>query len=221
MSIPHLAILSISALTLMSASAQAQYHDHYPRHHKRTAAPQNQGEFFFHPYVGAEYQFTHVDYDDIDGINGDELFEDSFHGGGMYVGARIHENLSAEVSYSVSSIESKNNIQGTLDNSEIDFKVWSLDVLGHHALDAEKRFEVIGMLGIGYSKSSTTFNMVPGLSAASITIKTDENDVALRTGVGMQYEFTDNWRVRSMARSQFYGDADLYSINLGVNYTFN
>ena len=64
------ALLCAAAVTIMSAPAKAG------------------DNFYFKPYVGAEYQHTIVDYASVDGISFDDVYEDNFNGGGIYLGAR-------------------------------------------------------------------------------------------------------------------------------------
>lgn len=89
------ALLCAAAVTIMSAPAKAE------------------DNFYFKPYVGAEYQHTIVDYASVDGISFDDVYEDNFNGGGIYLGARIHDHLGVEIGYNRTTSEDVNNVLGT------------------------------------------------------------------------------------------------------------
>lgn len=81
------ALLCAAAVTMMSAPAKAEEN------------------FYFKPYVGAEYQHTIVDYASVDGISFDDVYEDNFNGGAIYLGARIHDHLGLLVTINIEFVE--------------------------------------------------------------------------------------------------------------------
>lgn len=186
------------------------------------AAPayNNNPEFFFKPSVGIDYQYTHVNYDDIqgtgtifDGNNGDTVFSDSLHGANFHVGARVHRNLGFEAGYTITDEDDKSNVLGTGLDTSIQFSGFNFDVLGYVPV-GDGRLELIGTAGVTRFKVDAN---IGGVSA-------DESEVNGRVGVGAQYWITDNINARGLVRYQgadFDGLAENAIIgNAGLNFQF-
>src|ERR1017187_6299459 len=71
--------------------------------------------FFFKPYVGDDYQSPTLDYHGVTGssFNYGQFFANSFNGGDVHIGARVHKYLGFEASYYQTASESKSALLGT------------------------------------------------------------------------------------------------------------
>lgn len=186
------------------------------------AAPAyNNNGFFFKPNVGVDYQYTAVDYDDIqgtgtflDGSSYETLFSDSLHGANFHVGARVHKNLGFEAGYLFTDKSEKDNVLGSGIDTKVDFSGFNFDVLGYVPV-GDGRFELIGTAGVTRLKATAK---ATGLSSA------DDTEVNGRVGVGAQFWITDNINARGLVRYQgadFDGLADNAVIgNAGLNFQF-
>jgi opacity protein-like surface antigen len=170
--------------------------------------------FFFKPYVGADYDFYHVDYSN--GNSG--VFSDSLNGGDIHVGARVHKYLGFEVSYFDTANESKDNVLGTSISTSAKLDGWSLDAMGYLPLGDSQKFELIGTVGLARTTAKGT------ASNGSTALSLSDSETKGRIGGGAQYWITDNLNVRGLVRYQdanFEGtidDAVVYS--LGLNWQF-
>src|ERR1700733_7448163 len=109
--------------------------------------------FFFKPYVGADYQYTDVSYQDITGTaySYGDGFANTFNGGDIHVGARVSKYLGVEGGYYDNASSTKSNILGTTASSSVRFDGWTLDALGYIPLGASQKFELIGTTGLAYT----------------------------------------------------------------------
>ena len=163
--------------------------------------------FFFKPYVGADYQYTHLLDDNAGGASQANGFEQNLNGGNIHVGARVHKNLGVEVGY----IE---NMEGKDSGTKLQEHAPYGDVMGYYPLSP--RLELIGTVGI--SKYHVLANN-------SNSTKNDEFSVRGRYGVGAQYWLCDHVNLRSIARYEgedFSGAGSNNStqITAGVNVQF-
>ena len=117
------ALLCAAAVTIMSAPAKAE------------------DNFYFKPYVGAEYQHTVVDYASVDGISFDDVYEDNFNGGGIYLGARIHDHLGVEVGYNRTTSEDVDNVLGTGVNTSLKLQSFTFDLMGYYPVDEAQKLK--------------------------------------------------------------------------------
>lgn len=181
------------------------------------AAPETSGGFFFKPYVGADYQYAKGNYKSEDGISYSDIFPDSFNGGDVHVGARIHQYLGIEANYFDTAHANKSNILGTGINSSAKFSGFAVDALGYLPL-GDKRFELIGTVGVARTK-------VDGkLSLDGFFASENAHEVKPRIGLGAQYWVTDNLNIREIIRYQdanFDGLAKNIIIGtIGANWQF-
>lgn len=140
--------------------------------------------FFFKPYVGADYQYSSFSYQN----GGDQDFADTFSGGDVHIGARVHKYLGFEASYFDSAKGNKDNIQGSGINTSTKFQGESLDAMGYLPL-ASSKAELIGLVGVNHTKGSiSATGVVTGTEAGSKTFA--------EFGGGAQYWITDNVNAR-------------------------
>jgi hypothetical protein len=184
------------------------------------AAPTTDNGFFFKPYVGADYQYSSVDYKDIAGTNigyGD-IFADSFNGGDVHIGARVHKYLGFEAGYFDTASSSKSNILGTSLSSSAKFNGWTLDAMGYLPLGESQKFELIGLAGVARTTASGS------ITVNSVAYSASGSETKGRVGGGAEYWLTDNLNLRGTVVYQgadFGGIADDVIIaSIGVNWQF-
>lgn len=181
---------------------------------------------FFRPYVGADFQHWSVDYetDDDLGLDYGEIFNDSYNGASLYVGARVHRYFGLELGYSRTAEEGKNATFGPIDTaSKARLSSVSLEALGFLPVwesGSGDKFELIGTLGaarLSYKASLAS-------TALGVDESGTDNEIKLRGGVGFQYTLNDALGFRTLVR---YQDADFDSsvknsliYSVGLNYTF-
>jgi opacity protein-like surface antigen len=176
-----------------------------------------QAEISFKPYVGVDYQYTNVNYQDYPalGINGGDLAEDDMHGFNIHAGARLHQNFGIEAGFSWSESDDKNNILGTGINSQVSVYGANLDALGY--IPVTEKFELIGTVGLSYLTAKIDFS-------GAATATDDESEIKGRIGAGAQYWITENINARGIVRYQgadFDDSADGAVVaNIGLNYQF-
>lgn len=180
--------------------------------HAALADSKPAGDFFFKPYVGANYDYVSVNYQG----NLDSVLKDSIHGGDLHVGARIHKYVGIEASYLLTQKAEKNNVLGSGINTGVKIEGGTFDVLGYAPVT--EKFEVIGTVGLSVLKATADLNGAGGAASSS------ETEVRGRFGGGAQYWVTDNLNIRGLVR---YQDADFGSVadnavitSIGVNWQF-
>lgn len=161
--------------------------------------------FFFKPTIGADYQYTNVDYTTA----ADAVLNDSLHGANIHVGARVHRNLGFEAGYSWTAdadrtvgIKRSVNVQG-----------FNFDALGYLPVDDGGKFELIATAGVTNLKGKVTG-----------TTSTSDTETKFRAGGGAQFWIMPNLNVRGLVR---YQDADFNGIaksaivaDAGLNWQF-
>lgn len=167
-------------------------------------------DFYFKPNIGADYQYTYIDYKD----NNDEVLEKSLHGGDVHIGARIHKNLGFEAGYLRTAEATKDNVLGSGLDTKIKLTGYTFDALGYLPLGNGK-FELIGTAGITRIKADLS---IPGIGSDS------ESETKGRVGGGAQYWLSDNLNVRTLVRYQGASFSDVANGavigNVGLNYQF-
>lgn len=179
-------IVTILSTTILSSSANAE-------------------DFYFKPYVGADYQFTHVDYQN--GV--DDVLANNFSGVNFHAGARIHKNLGIETGYQVTQQKEK---ETALTDSKTDIKGFNVDLLGY--LPVQPKIDLIGTIGVSYLTAT-----IKGPGGSD-----DDDEAKGRIGAGAQYWVNDNLNIRGIVRYQgadFDDAADGAVVaNVGANYQF-
>ena len=202
-------IATLAAATMLSGAAYAA----------NAPATMSDG-FFFKPYVGADYEYFSANYKDVPGtgVNYDDIFSDSFNGGDVHVGARVHKYLGFEAGYFDTASSNKSGLLGTTASSSARIDGWTLDALGYLPLGDSQKFELIGTVGLARTtaKGSVTISGTPYSANGSETKG--------RIGAGAEYWLTDNLNVRGLVR---YQDADFGGLannvivtSLGLNWQF-
>lgn len=167
------------------------------------------------PYVGADYVYTMADYEDVaPGVNGDELFEDGFHGVSPYAGLQFNKYVGAEISYLRTETGKKSPAPGI--DTKVRMSGVALDAVGTLPVTADESLALLGTVGVGRYEAKISSN-VPGGSGS-------DDDTGYRLGAGVQYQINPCMGIRAMAR---YIDVDfndttdhLVQGTVGLNYKF-
>jgi hypothetical protein len=183
------------------------------------SSPAFAGDFFLKPYVGADYDYVHVNYkDNIDGtgLNGDDAANDTLHGFDLHAGVRVHKYLGFEGSYIWTADAKKDNVLGSGINTKVNVRGGTLDAMGYLPID--NKVELIGTVGISRLKANLN------LSAFGASASGGEWETKGRIGGGAQYWLSDNINARALVRYQgadFSGIVDNAIIaTIGLNYQF-
>jgi hypothetical protein len=186
---------------------------------KPVTASSASSDFFFKPYVGADYQFSKYGNEDLSalfgaGVQTDDIVDTNLHGGNIHVGARVHKNLGFELGYFQTEKANKSNVLGSGLDTGIKITGGTLDALGYYPIT--NQVELIGTVGVSYAKGE--------LSGSAFTAPSDETEWKPRIGGGAQYWFTDNLNARGLVRYQgadFDNSVDNAVVtSLGLNYQF-
>lgn len=216
--------MKLSILTFTAALALASAAFAVPTPGDTNTPSMGLNGFFFKPYLGADYQYTSVSYQDIGttGYSYGDIFANSFNGGNVHIGARVHKNLGLEVGYFDNASESKSSILGTTATSSVKLDGWTFDALGYLPLGESQRFELIGTAGVAITSAKAKGSItISGTTYSGFASKTETEG---RFGAGAQYWLTDHLNVRGLVR---YQSADLGGVadsaivsTLGLNWQF-
>ena len=158
------------------------------------------------PIIGLDYAYSDADFKKSSkGLNND------FNSGVLTIGSKMGEIMSVEAFYQMAG-EQKSTV-GT-DKMKAEFSAYGIDAYGHMPLGCEKKFELLGSLGLGIYDINIKKN------GGKVV---DTNRVGYRMGLGAQYNFTDNLAARVMARYNYIGNGHLHSMNevaAGIRYSF-
>ncbi len=167
----------------------------------------NAEDFYFKPYVGADYEYVHLNYNNDD----KGLAKENLNGGNAHVGARIHKNLGFEGGYTETATATKDNVLGSGLDSSIKLSGFNLDALAYLPV-GDGKLELIATGGVAYTKIKI------GVTTAG---SASDWQTKGRFGAGGQYWLSDNANIRAIARYQDAGDGESAIIgNLGINYQF-
>jgi opacity protein-like surface antigen len=178
------------------------------------AAPTTTGnDLFFKPYVGADYQYTHIEDADGNGVSVGDVFKNNLNGGDIHVGARIHKNLGVELGYERTEVGKKSNVLGSGFDTNLRQQGGTLDMLGY--LPVSNSVDLIGTVGAAVVETHAT---------ATDGENDKPTDIKGRAGVGAQYWLTDNVNIRGMVRYEgvsFESDVNNAVLaSAGVNFQF-
>lgn len=150
---------------------------------------QSDSGYFTRPYVGADYQYTHVSNARANGLSANDLLETDLHGGNAHVGLRFHKHMGVELGYQATEAGKKDNVLGSGQSTTLQHQGVTLDFMGYYPI--ANRLELIGALGIS---EMYTEAKVDGISAVETW------NTKARYGAGAQYWFTDSLNARTMIR---------------------
>lgn len=171
-----------------------------------------EGDFFFKPTAGIDYQYTHAFYES----GGNQLAENNIHGANVHVGARIHKNLGIEAGYLWTQTASKDNVVGTTIDTDVRLSGFTLDALGY--LPVADKLELIGTIGVSSLHGKFQFRGAGG------SVSFTDSETKGRIGAGAQYWLTDKINARMLVRYQGadFSDTVKYAVvaTAGLNWQF-
>ena len=152
----------------------------------------------FKPYVGAQYNYTTVEADEV---------EPKMHSGSVIVGTEYNKFFSTEVFYQLSDEDDDNGVSA-------DFEAYGLDAYASLPLGCDRVWSVFATAGI----ANYDFDVKQAGD------KSEENGLGYRLGAGVQYNVTNNIAVRALGRyiiaDKIDNVDDMTEFSLGVKYTF-
>lgn len=158
----------------------------------------------FRPYVGAQYNVTHVNAKDLN-TNMD------MHSYSVFVGTEYNRYFGTEVFY-----QNSNKWHKVIDGTKVktDFAAYGLDAYGYLPLGCDRVISLIGTAGI----ANYDFDIDEGDG------KGDDNGLGYRLGGGIQYNITNNIAVRALGRYVWTDKLDgmdhFSEFSLGMKYVF-
>lgn len=170
----------------------------------------------FKPYVGVDLQRLTFDYQD----GGDEFYEENLNGLNIHAGFRINKHFGVEAGVFKTQEESK-SIDGApfgLPDFSTNLDLWGVTLDGMGYLPIHEKFELIGTAGVSWINGESSID-VDGTN-----LSLEEQEFGFRLGAGGQFNVTEQWNVRGLARYQS-ADFDDSANNavvytLGLNYNF-
>ncbi len=198
------------------------------------AAPAQAADFISKPYIGIDLQHTNYDYNsniNLGGgnfVNANTILNDIQNGFNIHVGNRFTENFGAEFGAFYNRSNNKNIANGAVIGAgptvtgaafSTDVKTYGLTLDGLGFLPLGSKFDLIGTVGLTWTKASAKV-VIPAIGSASDTT----SEIGYRGGGGGQINITDKISVRGLAR---YQSADFdnvaksaWTYTLGLNYSF-
>lgn len=159
----------------------------------------------FRPYVGAQYNVTHVNAKDLN-TNMD------MHSYSVFVGTEYNKYFGTEVFY-----QNSNKWHKVLDGDKVkaDFEAYGLDAYGYLPLGCDQVVAPFVTAGI----ANYDFD-----SQVSGEAKEKDNGLGYRLGAGIQYHVTENIAVRALGRYVWTNKLDgmdhFSEFSLGAKYVF-
>ena len=158
------------------------------------------------PYFGADYNYTMTHR--VKSYNG--AVSPNYHSGTLSFGLKTLPYLSFEMFAEYAKHERSNHIR-------TNYHGYGIDALGVLPFGCDKRWELLGTLGLGRYYSEIK-DKPAGTSDSTY-------DWGYRFGGGIQYNITDNWAARAMYRHVIFNKhhfafTNLDVISLGVRYSF-
>ena len=175
----------------------------------------NANAYEMKPYVGLDYVYSMLD---IDKIDGEKVFEEDLNAFAVSVGTKFHENFGVGAFYQHSDEETKTvkTIIGDVKGKD-KYNAYGLDVVGY--MPVAEKVDLLGSLGIGYYDVKAKLVHAP----TGVSVKGDDDGFGYRIGAGVQYNMTENWGARVMARYA-YTDIDgldnIVDLTAGIRYSF-
>lgn len=212
------AIAAFSSVANAQNYYRGQNYYNYPQYNTpQYAAPryQQQPQYYsqqqnynygIRPYIGLDYVYSMSDTDDINGI---DIVEEDLNAFAVSLGLKFNQYVGLEAFYQQSE-EGEKTVLGII-KTEYKYKAYGLDLVGY--LPVNPQFDLLGTVGLGYYDIDVTAKD-SGFS---------DDGFGWRVGVGGQFNITDNWGIRVMAR---YADPDIeglknmVDISAGIRYTF-
>lgn len=159
----------------------------------------------FKPYIGFDYVYSHADYK--------KLAKDpkkDYNSGAVNLGTMITPYSSLEAFFQQSG--ERKSFKGTIDQVKTEFYAYGLDAYGYMPIGCDG-FNLLGTLGLA------NYNM----KVKYVRGSQDKQRMGYRAGVGMQYNFTENFAARVVGRYSYIGARNLdnlMEVTAGVKFMF-
>ncbi len=151
-------------------------------------------------------------------INGHDVssyLEDNLSAFAVSFGLKINQYFGLEAFYQQSE-EGEKTVLDDIEKTKTKYKAYGLDFIGY--LPITPQFDLLGSAGVGYYDAEASYE-VYGIERLSLS----DNGFGWRVGVGGQFNITDNWGIRVMARyvdPDIEGLKNMVDISAGIRYTF-
>lgn len=158
------------------------------------------------PYVGIDAEYHDYSVDLGNGLS----YDDDLFAGNVHIGFRPHKNFGVETGYfrteDISLKSNTGSLKATIQGA-------SFDMLGY--LPVHDKVDLIGTGGVLFTVLDAKF------SSPFLRYEGSESEVGFRGGAGAQFNVTESFNLRAIARyQQFASDVDSVSLSVGANYAF-
>ena len=169
----------------------------------------------FNPYVGLDFAYS----DFGTKSEAKSVVENKYKSFKVDLGAKLHKNFGLELFYQQSGDESKSavDIFGDTLKTTTEYKAYGVDAIGYLPIVDN----VEGLASIGFAKYDFKAKF-----GADYYGHGDEDNMALRLGLGAQYSINNHWALNGMIRYAKIDDGsddvfeDLTEFSLGIRYNF-
>ncbi len=158
------------------------------------------------PYIGIDYIYTNANIKKETGIKKD------YNSGAINAGIRFDDYVGLEAFFQQSG--ERKSMKGTPYQTKSEFYAFGLDLFGYMPIGCDG-FNLVGSLGVANYNVKLKYRGHFGSD--------DKQRVGYRAGVGMQYDFTENFAARVMYRYTHLGMKEvknLNEVNAGIRYSF-
>ncbi len=166
-----------------------------------TARAEDLNEYI--PYVGVDYTYT-------DGVA--KFERPHFNSGSVNVGTYYNRYFGTELFYQYS--DDYKDGHGA-DRFKTSFQAYGLDLMGYLPLWCDNVISLVGTVGIGEYTFHHEFSNAKDRR---------DHGYGYRAGIGLLYNFTENWGVRAMVRyvglDQIEDFDHMMEYSAGIRYTF-
>ena len=168
----------------------------------------------FRPYAGAQYNFNHNGVVPATEEGGQHLTSNvDTNSYSVFVGTDYNRFFGTEVFY-----QNSNKWHKKFGDIKVksDFAAYGLDAYGYLPLGCDRVFSLLGTAGIANYDFTT--------KVSHTDVKSEDNGLGYRLGLGAQYNITNHFAVRGIARyiwtDKLDGMDHMMEYSLGARYTF-
>lgn len=167
---------------------------------------------YWAPYIGLDYNYTKTHHPESTKAIASGTLPSNYHSGTFAFGTFFAPYVALEGFAEFAKYENKPEVRSYS-------RAFGADVLGVLPLDCNKKFDLLGSLGLGRYYNKLKYKKAAGRNEYA------EYDWGYRFGAGAQYNINDNWSVRAMYRHVVFNKPkfaynNLDIVSLGVRYNF-
>lgn len=165
-------------------------------------------------YAGVDYSRSMVSYDQVS-----FPFKENLNGGNIYLGLPLMEKLDLEIGYNQTE-RGTDTYAGGLGETEVQLRGVTADLVGNLPINSDNTVQLLGAVGVGGYRLDVSRGLKNG-----VMLEGQDDDVAVRFGLGAQVQLTDTLGVRGMVRYvnvNFEDDVldNIITTDVGLNLTF-